>query len=422
MLFMQSPFYQAAVDQLMSVAPLVNLPDGVIERLKIPKRTITVSVPVHMDDGSTRMFLATRVQHSLTAGPGKGGLRYSPLVDVGEVAALAMLMTWKCALTNLPFSGAKGGINCDPSQMSMGELERLTRRFTQEISPFIGPDIDVMAPDVGTNEQMMAWIFDTYSMNVGTNCPRIVTGKPVSVYGTAGRKAATGNGVVYCIEEAAKFTQINLHNATAIVQGFGNVGSTTAAQLYARGTKVIGVADASGHYLRPGTGFHVPDLIQHMETHRTLQGFEDIGKDKVSREEFFTVQCDIVVPAALEMQIDGNIARNLKCRILAEGANGPCTTEADKYLREHHEDVFVIPDILCNSGGVIVSYFEWVQDMQMYFWSPEEVDSRLQQLIRRAFITTYYHAQSLKKDMRTGALALGVERIGQEKLMRGLYP
>lgn len=421
MIYTQSPFYQAAVDQLTSVAPLVDLPTGVIERLKVPKRTITVSVPVRMDTGETRMYLATRVLHSLTAGPGKGGLRFAPHVEVGEVAALAMLMTWKCALTELPFSGAKGGIACDPTSLSIGELERLTRRFTQEISPFIGPDVDIMAPDMGTGEQTMAWIFDTYSMYYGTNCPRIVTGKPVAMYGTAGRRTATGCGTVYCIEEAAKVVQLNLHHATAVIQGFGNVGSVVAAQLYARGTRIIGVADASGHYLRP-SGFHVPDLIEHMETHKTLAGFEDIEKDMVNREEFFTTQCDIVIPAALEMQIDGHIARNLKCRILAEGANGPCTTEGDLCLRERSDEVFVIPDILCNAGGVIVSYFEWVQDLQMYFWSPEEVDSRLQQMIRRAFITTYYHAQSLKKDMRTGALALGVERIGKEKVWRGLYP
>ena len=278
-----------------------------------------------------------------------------------------------------------------------------------------------MAPDLGTNEQTMAWIYDTYSINAGTNKPHIVTGKPVQVYGTEGRREATGNGVVYTIEEAAKLTNLRLHGASAIIQGFGNVGSVVANGLYTRGVKVVGVADMTGHYLRP-EGYHISDLLEHMETHRSLAGWDEIEKDKVSREEFFTQPCDIVVPAAMEMQIDGNIARKMNCRILAEAANGPCTTDADQYFREHPDDVFVIPDILCNSGGVIVSYFEWVQDLQMYFWSPEEVDARLQQLIRRAFITTYQHAQSLRKDMRTGALALGVKRIGKEKEWRGLFP
>lgn len=420
-MFTESPFYRQALAQLVSVQDKVDLPLGVIERLKVPKRTITVSVPVRMDNGDTRMFLATRVQHSLTSGPGKGGLRYSPTVEPGEVTALAMLMSWKCALTNLPFGGAKGGINCDPTKMSIGEIERMTRRFTQEMIPFIGPNVDVMAPDMGTNEQTMAWIYDTYSMTVGSNCPQIITGKPVAVFGTLGRRTATGFGVTYCIEEAIKEVGIKLQGATAIVQGFGNVGSVTVQALHARGTKILGVADVSGHYFRK-EGFDVPKLIAHMESNKTLANFENIAADHILKEEFFAQPCDIMVPGAMEMEITLDIAKKLKCRILAEAANGPCTEEADLYLRQHKNDIFLIPDILCNSGGVIVSYFEWVQGIQMFFWSAEEVDNKLQQIIRRAFITTLNFSKSRGYDMRTSALSIGVRKVANEKYQRGLFP
>jgi glutamate dehydrogenase (NAD(P)+) len=416
-----SPFFKSAVGQLLSVVPHTKLDACVVERLKVPKRIISVSVPVRMDNGDTRMFVGIRVQHSLTAGPGKGGLRFGPTVDTGEVAALAMLMSWKCALLGLPFSGAKGGINCDPSAMSIGEQERLTRRFTVEILPFIGPNIDVMAPDMGTNEQTMAWIFDTYSIVTGSNCAQIVTGKPLETYGTLGRRAATGMGVVYTIEEAAKRIGLKLNGATAVVQGFGNVGSVTCEQLALRGTIVKGVADVSGHYFREA-GFDVKALLAHSQSNRTLANFPGISQDKVSVDEFFTQPVDIVVPAAMEHQITGDIARRLKCRLVAEAANGPCTTEADMVLRAAHKDIFLIPDILCNSGGVVVSYFEWVQGIQMFFWSAEEVDNKLQQMIRRAFIMTHGHANALGVDMRTGALALAVEKVGREKAKRGLFP
>lgn len=420
-MFTTSPFYQNALDQFLSVAERADLSETVIRRLSIPKRTITVSIPVNMDDGQTRMFLGTRVQHSLTAGPGKGGLRYAPNVSTGEVAALAMLMSWKCGLLNLPFGGAKGGVDCDPRALSRQEKERLTRRFTQEMIPFIGPNVDVMAPDMGTDEQTMAWIYDTYSMTQGYNVPQIVTGKPVSVYGTLGRKTATGVGVVYTIEEAAKKINLPLNNATAVVQGFGNVGNVAAQQLHARGTRIMGIADISGHYIRP-EGYDIPDIVEHLNCHNLLDSYQDIAKDRVSKEDFFTHKCDIVVPAALEMQIDGAIARKMNCRLLAEAANGPCTTDADRYFREHKDDVHVIPDILCNSGGVIVSYFEWVQGIQMYFWSAEEVDSRLQQLIRRSYLMTHQYSELHQVDMRTAALALGIYKVGHEKIARGLFP
>jgi glutamate dehydrogenase (NAD(P)+) len=420
-MFENSPFYRQALNQLISVEDKVDLPKGVLERLKVPKRTITVSIPVRMDSGETRMYLGTRVQHSLTSGPGKGGLRYSPHVDQGEVVALAMLMSWKCGLLNLPFGGAKGGINCDPTKLSIGENERLTRRFTQEMIPFIGPDVDVMAPDMGTNEQTMAWIYDTYSMTVGRNCPQIITGKPVAVFGTLGRRTATGYGATYCIEEAAKEIGLKLQGATAIVQGFGNVGSVTAQALHARGVRVMGVADVTGHYFRP-EGYDIPQLIAYAEKNRTLAGYPGLAAEKVTKEEFFAQKCDILSPSAMEMQITGEIARKIQCRILAEGANGPCTEEADAVLRQRKDEIFLIPDILCNAGGVVVSYFEWVQGIQMYFWSAEEVDNKLQQLIRRAFIITRNHARNKGYDMRTAALCLGVFKVANEKYQRGLFP
>ncbi|CAN5418173.1 Glu/Leu/Phe/Val dehydrogenase dimerization domain-containing protein [soil metagenome] len=416
-----SNFYRQAVQQLVSVVPYVKLPESVIDRLKVPKRSITVSVPVRMDDGRVQVFMGTRVQHSLTAGPGKGGLRFSPHVEQGEVAALAMLMSWKCSLLHLPFGGAKGGINCDPTKMSQGELERLTRRFTVEITPFIGPNTDVMAPDVGTNEQMMAWIYDTYSITTGSNCPQIVTGKPVAVYGTQGRRTATGAGVVYTIEESMKQIGMKLNESSAMVQGFGNVGSVTCKFLADRGCKILGIADVSGHYYRKG-GYDVDALLRYAETNRTLVDFPGISNDAVTKEEFFEQQCDIMIPAALELQVTGEMAKKLKCRLFAEAANGPCTEEADVYLRQHSKEIFVIPDILCNAGGVVVSYFEWVQGIQMYFWSAEEVDAKLQQMIRRAFITTLAYSKARNIDMRTAALSYSIERVGREKDARGLFP
>lgn len=417
-MFENSPFYQQALQQLDSVANLLDVDSSAVERLRLPKRSIIVSVPVRLDSGETKVFTGYRVQHSLTAGPGKGGLRFSPHVDFGEVAALAMLMTWKCSLANLPFGGAKGGVNCDPTKLSPGEMERVTRRFTQELLPFIGPQVDVMAPDMGTGEREMAWIYDTYSMHMGHCVPQIVTGKSVALYGTLGRREATGRGVVYCIEEAAHALDMKLAGRTAIVQGFGNVGSVAAIELHERGVKIVGVGDASGHYLCP-KGADPRVLLQHAESHdRRLSGAP--GLEPCTREEFFAAPCDIAVPAALERQIDAKIAATLKCRILAEGANGPTTNEADAVIED--SNIFVIPDIVCNAGGVIVSYFEWVQDSQMFFWSAEEVDGRLQQLIRRAFLGVHGFAKKHGFSMRRAALVLGIRETAREKAARGLYP
>jgi glutamate dehydrogenase (NAD(P)+) len=416
--FQNSPFYQQALRQLDSVVEHLDVDPNIIERLRLPKRSAVVTIPVHMDNGETRVYQGYRVQHSLTAGPGKGGLRFSPAVDFGEVAALAMMMTWKCSLVNLPFGGAKGGVNCNPRELSKGEMERVTRRFTVEILPFIGPEIDVMAPDMGTGEQEMAWIYDTYSMHKGHSDPRIVTGKSAALYGTLGRREATGRGVVYCIEEACRGLNMKLRDATAIVQGFGNVGSVAATEMHLRGTKIMGVADASGHYLS-GSPIDPIELTRYAsENNNCVQGYA--GLEEVTKAEFFAAECDIIVPAALERQIDAEIAKTLKCRILAEGANGPVTNEADDVLDD--SDIVIIPDILCNAGGVIVSYFEWVQDMQMFFWSAEEVDSRLQQLIRRAFMTVWQYAEANKLNMRKAGLVIGVRETAREKAVRGLYP
>ncbi len=416
-MFEDSPFYQQSLHQLESVAEYIACYPGTFERLRFPKRSIVVTIPVKMDDGSVKVFMGYRVQHSLTAGPGKGGLRYSPNVDLGEVAALAMMMSWKCSLTNLPFGGAKGGINCDPTTCSSGELERITRRFTQEMIPFIGPNVDVMAPDMGTNEQVMAWIYDTYSSHAGQSTPNIVTGKSASMHGTLGRREATGRGVVYCIEEAARIAKLKLHTATAIIQGFGNVGSVTAVELAMRRCKVLAIGDVTGYYYNEN-GIDPLDMIAYRDQHRTLTGYPNA--EIITKEEFFALKCDILVPAALERQIDEKMARKLDCRILAEAANGPVTTEADAVIDE--SDIMVIPDIVCNAGGVIVSYFEWVQDIQMFFWTAQEVDSRLQQLIRRAFLSVHREATTLGVSMRKGALILGISNTACEKAIRGLYP
>lgn len=417
-MYESSPFYQQALAQMDAVVDLIEDVDhNDLARLRYPKRVVTVTVPVRRDTGETEIFFGHRVQHSLTAGPGKGGLRFSPHVEVGEVAALAMMMSWKCGLMELPFGGAKGGVNCDPRAMSMGELERATRRFTQEILPFIGPQVDVMAPDMGTNEQTMAWIYDTYSMHCGHSCPQIVTGKSADMYGTLGRREATGRGVVYCIEEAAKAAGVKIAGSTVLVQGFGNVGSVAAVELAMRGARIRGVADVSGHYLSDAD-LDPMDLLAYVEKNRDLKGCDKL--EPCTRQEFFATPCDILVPAALERQIDEEVAPTLKCRILAEAANGPVTNEADAIIRD--SDIFLIPDILCNAGGVIVSYFEWVQDIQMFFWSLQEVDARLQRIIRKAFLRCHHYAKNHEMPMRDAALVLGIRRAALEKRQRGLYP
>jgi len=417
--FISSPTYLMACQQLRAVAREIELDEGVAQRLMFPKRSQVVAVPVRMEDGRTETFVGYRVQHSLTSGPSKGGLRYAKNVDLGEVAALAMWMSWKCGIMNLPYGGAKGGIAVDPAELKGGEKERLTRRFTDEIQNIIGPRIDVMAPDMGTDEQTMAWIYDTYSMKVGYACPEIVTGKPVELGGCVGRKEATGRGVVYCVTEALSELNLKSENATAVVQGFGNVGSVTCEELVKIGTKVIAVGDRYGA-IRNDRGINIARLIQYQgkNERKTVVGFPEA--EAIPDAELLTTPCTVLVPAAMERVITAENAGKIKCRVLAEGANGPTTPEADTILA--NTDVFVIPDILCNAGGVTVSYFEWVQDLAQFMWDEDEVNSQLRKQMLRAFKRVRDEATKRKVTNRTAALSIGVQKVALEKAKRGLYP
>ena len=375
--FMQSPAFAMACQQYDRVADFLEIPQGERVRTKAFRRAIIVSVPTRMEDGRTEIFTGYRVQHHLSVGPTKGGLRYHPDVTLGEVAALAMWMSWKCALCGLPYGGAKGGIACNPHKMSRGELERMTRRFTQEMIPFISPHVDVMAPDLGTNEQIMAWMMDTYSMHQGNPVPQIVTGKPVSLGGSAGRREATGRGVAYLVNRTLDNLKIKSDDAVVVVQGFGNVGSVAAQNLHRFGAKILGASDHTGGIYNE-KGLDVNKLIDHQNQHGHLGEFKD-DCERISNEELLALPCDVLIPAALERQITEKNVRKLRCRVLAEAANGPTTVEADDYLRQ--ADITLIPDILCNAGGVIVSYFEWVQDLQSFFWSEAEVNDKLYRML-----------------------------------------
>ena len=416
-LFEQSPVYRMAIHQLDTVAAANDIDPNILERLRHPKRALIVGVPVKMDNGTTHNFTGYRVQHSITSGPSKGGIRFHPSVDLGEVAALAMWMTWKCAIMQLPFGGAKGGVACDPDKMSIGEKERLSRRYFQELLPILGPRIDVPAPDLGTDEQTMAWLMDTYSMSIGYACPEIVTGKPVELGGCIGRREATGRGVTYCILQALREIGVSPGNATAVVQGFGNVGSVTCQELALRGVKLIAVSDRYGAIQDP-RGIDVGKLIRHVADGKLLKEFP--GAEPIDPQEMLTLECTVLVPAALERQITADNAGKLRCRILAEGANGPTTPEADKILES--SDIFIVPDVLCNAGGVTVSYFEWVQDIQQLWWNEGQVNQRLEELMLKAFTQVSSLARSRKLPMRIAALSLGVQRVAREKIKRGLYP
>ena len=412
------PTFQMACQQFDVVADHLQIPESHRARLKYPKRSLTVAVPIQLDDGTTRVFPGYRVQHHLTLGPTKGGLRYHPEVALGEVAALAMWMSWKCALTGLPYGGAKGGIACDPSKMSRREIERLTRRFTQEMIPFIGPQIDVMAPDVGTNEQTMAWMMDTYSMHEGSTVPSIVTGKPVGLGGSLGRREATGRGVAYLINRAADAIGLDLAKSTAVVQGFGNVGSVTAYSLARYGAKIIAVSDVQGGIYNP-KGLDLAALEKYAAEKGGVAGFP--GAEPVSNEQLLLLPCEILVPAALERQITAANAGKIQCRILAEAANGPTTPDADLILGQRPE-IFIIPDVLCNAGGVVVSYFEWVQDLQSFFWSETEIVDKLFRILETAWVQIHNLSRKQKVPMRVAALSVGISRVFEAKKQRGLFP
>jgi glutamate dehydrogenase (NAD(P)+) len=412
------PTFRMASRQFDLVADHLEIPETERGRLKFPKRSMTVALPIHLDDGSTAVFSGYRVQHHLTLGPTKGGLRYHPDVTLGEVAALAMWMSWKCALTGLPYGGAKGGISCDPSKLSKAELERITRRYTQEMIPFIGPQVDVMAPDLGTNEQVMAWMMDTYSMHEGHAVPSIVTGKPVGLGGSLGRREATGRGVGYLVNRATDALGLDMNKCTAVIQGFGNVGSVAAFSLARNGAKIIAVSDVSGG-IHNSNGLDLWKLEKHVAENKTVAGFPE--SEPVTNEQLLLLPCEILVPAALERQITETNAAKIKCRILAEAANGPTTPEADVILNQRPE-VFIIPDILCNAGGVVVSYFEWVQDLQSFFWGETEVVDKLFRILETAWTQILNLSRKQKIPMRLAAMSLGVKRVQEAKKLRGLFP
>jgi glutamate dehydrogenase (NAD(P)+) len=413
-----SPMLRLAQQQFLKAAQLMGLDDNIRQRLLFPERTLLVSFPFrrdHRDEVET--VFGYRVQHVLTMGPTKGGIRYHPEVNLGEVSALAMWMTWKCGLMRLPFGGAKGGVRVDPTALSRSELQRLTRRYTSEILPIIGPDRDIPAPDMGTNEQVMAWLMDTYSQQRGQAVPTVVTGKPVVLGGSLGRKEATGRGLVYLVEEAARTVGLDLEGATAVVQGFGNVGSHAARFLAEDGVKVVAVSDVSGG-LHNDRGLDLEAVEAHVRENRVLEGFPDA--DPISNPELLELPCDILAPCALQNQITAENASRIRCRILAEGANGPTTLEADDILTE--EGVFVLPDILANAGGVTVSYFEWVQGTQNYMWTLEQINERLREAVAAAFGRVHARSEREKVDMRTAALMEGAARVSEAKLSRGLFP
>jgi len=413
-----SAMLNLAQNQFLGAAQKMGLDENIRDRLLFPQRTMIVSFPCRMDEYSeVETVFGYRVQHVLTMGPTKGGIRYHEDVNLGEVSALAMWMTWKCALMHLPFGGAKGGVRVDPRQMSRAELQRLTRRYTMEISSMIGPDKDIPAPDMGTNAQTMAWIMDTYSQQHGYAIPEVVTGKPVVLGGSQGREEATGRGLVYLIRESAEHLGIELNKATAVVQGYGNVGCHAAHFLHELGVSIIGISDVSCG-LHNNNGLNLQSVDDWLEQNGTLQGY--LEADEINNQELLELECDILAPCALQNQITSTNAPYIKCKILAEGANGPTSLEADRMLTER--GIFVLPDVLGNAGGVTVSYFEWVQNTQEFSWTLEEVNDRLHKILVNAFHRTLVRSQRDAIDMRTAALIEGISRVAEAKLLRGVFP
>ncbi|MBI5576381.1 MAG: Glu/Leu/Phe/Val dehydrogenase [Deltaproteobacteria bacterium] len=406
-----------ALEQLDRASRLIGLDPNIADRLRYPKRALVVTVPVRMDDGRVVSYTGYRVHHNVTLGPGKGGIRYAPTVSLEETTALAMWMTWKCALMNIPFGGAKGGVCCDTLKMSRREIQALTRRFTSEIVMLIGPEKDIPAPDMYTNEQTMSWIMDTYSMQMGYSVPGVVTGKPVSVGGSLGRREATGLGLCNLVFAALDRIGLAPERATAVVQGFGNVGSTAALELSKREVRVIGVSDVRGGAYDP-EGIDVEALVRHADAGGNVSGFP--GVTPVSNRELLEIPCDILVPAATAGQITKENADRVRCRVLAEGANGPTTLEAEEILLR--KGVFVIPDVLGNAGGVTTSYFEWVQDTQKFFWDIVEVRSQLSRIMLRAFDEVMALSNEKGISHRMAALMIGISRVAEAMRFRGLYP
>ncbi len=409
--------WDTSLRQLDEAARTMNLDAAVHEVLRHPRRALTVSIPVRMDDGSTTVFTGYRVHHNTSRGPSKGGLRYHPAVTLDEVKALAMWMTWKCAVVGIPFGGAKGGVVVSPSSLSSGELERLTRRYAYEILPFLGPEKDIPAPDLGTNDQVMAWIMDTYSTREGFSVPGVVTGKPLSIGGSAGRTQATARGVADITVATLKHLGMSVEDTRVVVQGFGKVGGGTVQLLHQQGCKVVGVSEVEGGVYNPN-GLSPHGLRAHKERTGALLGFE--GGETVTNEELLQLDCDVLIPAAIEGQITERNADRIRATVIVEGANGPTTPGADEVLADR--GVTVVPDILANAGGVTVSYFEWVQDIQAYYWSEDEVNERLRMIMERAYVDVLAVAEEYKVSMRTAATILGVGRVAEAHRTRGLFP
>jgi glutamate dehydrogenase/leucine dehydrogenase len=409
--------YDVALENFDTAADAMGLDNDIREMIKYPERMLTVSVPVRMDDGRIHRFEGYRVQHSMVRGPAKGGIRYHPQVTLDEVKALATWMTWKCAVVNIPFGGAKGGITCDPKHMSLGELERMTRRYTSAILPLIGPERDIPAPDVYTNPQTMAWIMDTYSMTKGYPIPGVVTGKPISLGGSLGRNEATGRGVFYTIQNACEHLRLQLNGATVAVQGFGNAGSIAAQMLHEAGAKVVAVSDSAGCVYNKN-GLNIPELIHMKALTGHVEGFPE--SKPISPAALLALKCDILVPAALENTVHEENASAVGAKIVAEAANGPLTPAADRILES--KGVFIIPDILCNAGGVTVSYFEWVQDEQHLFWEAQDVYNRLERVMKTAFRDVLKIHLDRKVPMRIAANMLGIGRVAEAVQIRSIYP
>jgi glutamate dehydrogenase (NAD(P)+) len=408
--------WEAQAARFDLAAQKLNLDEGIWKVLRYPNREIIVHIPVAMDDGHLEVFTGFRVQHSIARGPAKGGIRYAPDVTLDEVRALASWMTWKCAVVNIPFGGAKGGVICDPHKMSMGELERMTRRYTAELIEFIGPEKDVPAPDVNTNEQVMAWMMDTYSMHMRQTVTAVVTGKPLNIGGSRGRREATGRGIMIVCEEAIKKLGLNRESTRVIVQGFGNVGSNAAKLMAEAGYKIIGILEVDGGIYNK-SGLDLDALWEHRQRNGTIHGFPEA--EKADPAELLVTECDILIPAATENQITSRNADRVKCKILAEGANGPTTAAADEILAEKR--VFVIPDILCNAGGVTTSYFEWVQDRQGYFWKESVVNEQLEHIMKTAFEDVVRYAETHNVNNRIAAYMLAIDRVAYTIRQRGIY-
>jgi glutamate dehydrogenase (NAD(P)+) len=408
--------FEAQTTRFDFAAKKLNLEEGLWKILSQPAREITVHIPVSMDDGRIELFTGYRVQHSMARGPAKGGVRYAPDVTLDEVKALASWMTWKCAVVNIPFGGAKGGIICDPKKMSQAELERMTRRYTAELVEFIGPEKDVPAPDMNTNEQTMAWMMDTYSMHMRQTVNAVVTGKPLNIGGSRGRREATGRGVLICCDQAIQKLGMDREKTRVIVQGFGNVGSNAAQLMHQAGYKVIGIGEWDGG-LYNQNGIDIDKLVEHRQRNGSIHGFA--GADKIATAELLITDCDILAPCAMENQITSKNVDKIKAKIVAEGANGPTTAPADQVLQE--KGVFIIPDILCNAGGVTVSYFEWVQDRQGFFWKEATVNQQLEDILVDSFDAVVHYAETHGVNNRIAAYMLAIDRVAFTIKQRGIY-